>query len=84
MVSPVLEKLALELAGRLKVVKVNVDLARELGSRYGAQSIPLMVLIEDGKEADRLLGAVPEPQIRSWLEPHLSAEPAPSPAPGAA
>ena len=81
MVSPVLEKLARELAGRLKVVKVNVDQAAELGARYGAQSIPLMVLIENGEEADRLVGAVPEPRIRSWLEPHLSAGSARSTAP---
>ena len=34
-------------------------------------SIPLLVLFEDGKEADRMVGAVPEAQLRGWLEPHL-------------
>jgi thioredoxin 2 len=73
MVTPVLEKLAREEAGRLKVVKLNVDEATDVAARYGAQSIPLLVLVKDRAEADRMVGAVPEPQMRGWLEPHLSA-----------
>jgi thioredoxin 2 len=73
MVTPVLEKLAGDLAGRLKVVKLNVDEATDVAAHYGAQSIPLLVLVKDGAEADRLVGAVPEPGMRGWLEPHLSA-----------
>jgi thioredoxin 2 len=73
MVTPVLEKLARDLAGRLKVVKLNVDEATDVAARYGVQSIPLLVLVKDGAEADRLVGAVPEPSMRGWLEPHLSA-----------
>jgi thioredoxin 2 len=72
MVTPVLEKLSRDLAGKLKVVKLNVDSATDVAARYQAQSIPLLVLIKDGAEVDRLVGAVPEPSIRSWLEPHLS------------
>jgi len=73
MVTPVLEKLAREAAGRLKVVKLNVDEATDVAARYGAQSIPLLVLVKDKAEVDRLVGAVPEPQMRGWLDPHLSA-----------
>ena len=46
----------------------------DVAARYGAQSIPLLVLFRDGEEADRLVGAAPEPQLRQWLEPHLPAE----------
>jgi thioredoxin 2 len=67
-----------ELAGRLKVVKLNVDSAPEVAARYGAMSIPLLVLFRGGEETDRLVGAVPEPQLRQWLEPHLSAHSTPS------
>jgi len=73
MVSPVVERLGRENAGRLKVVKLNVDEAPAIAARYGAQSIPLLVLIRDGAEADRLLGAVPHAQLAAWLSPHLAA-----------
>jgi thioredoxin 2 len=74
MVSPVVERVGREHAGRLKVVKLDVDKAPEIAGRYGAQSIPLLVLLRDGQEADRLVGAVPEARLREWLEPHLTPE----------
>ena len=73
MVSPVVEKVGRDNAGRLKVVKVDVDGAPEISARYGVQSIPLLVLFVGGEEADRLVGAVPEAQLRRWLAPHLEA-----------
>ncbi len=72
MVGPVVERIGRELAGRLKVVKLDVDQASEIAARHGAQSIPLLVLFRDGEEIDRLVGAVPERQLRQWLEPHLT------------
>ena len=78
MISPIVERLGRELAGRLKVVKLDVDGAPEIAARHGAQSIPLLVLFRGGEEIDRLVGAVPEQQLRQWLEPHLSAESTPS------
>lgn len=71
MISPVLEKLAERYAGRLKVVKVNVDENQQLAQRYQAMSIPLLVLIEDGKEVDRQVGAVPQARLVDWIEPRL-------------
>ncbi len=73
MVSPVLERLANRFAGRLKLVKVNVDDNPHLAGRYGAMSIPLLVLIAHGQEVDRQVGAAPEAQLIGWLEPRLSA-----------
>jgi thioredoxin 2 len=73
MVSPIVEKVGRDNAGRLKVVKLDVDGAPEIAARYGVQGIPLLVLIVGGEEADRLVGAVPEPALRRWLEPHLGA-----------
>jgi len=75
MVSPVVEKLGRDNAGRMKVVKLDIDGAPEIAARYGAQSIPLLLLIEGGEEVDRHLGAAPEPRLRRWLEPHLPAAP---------
>jgi len=79
MVSPIVEKTGRENAGALKVVKLNVDEAQGVASRFAVQGIPLLVLIEDGKEADRIVGAVPQSQLRAWLEPHLRGLPARQP-----
>jgi thioredoxin 2 len=72
MVSPLVMRLGQENAGRLKVVKLNVDEAPAIAARYGVQGIPLLVLIRDGSEADRLVGAVPLTRLQAWLAPHLT------------
>lgn len=72
MVSPLVERLGREDAGRLKVVKLNVDDAPAISARFGVQGIPLLVVIRDGSEADRLVGAAPLQQLQAWLEPHLA------------
>ncbi|MBX3725611.1 MAG: thioredoxin [Xanthomonadales bacterium] len=68
---PVLDKLAGELAGRLKVVKVNTDEEMQLASLFGIRSLPTVVLIKDGQPVDGFMGAQPEGTIRQWLAPHL-------------
>jgi thioredoxin 2 len=73
MISPSLEEAARSHAGRLKVVKLDVDEAPEIAGRYDVQGIPLLVVFRDGKEADRLVGAVPAAQIEAFLAPHLEA-----------
>jgi thioredoxin 2 len=73
MVTPVVERLAHEHAGRLKVVKLDVDGAPEVAGRFGVQGIPLLVLIRDGQEVDRLVGAAPEPDLRRWLTERIGA-----------
>jgi thioredoxin 2 len=73
MVSPLVERLGQEHAARLKVVKLNIDGAPEVAARYGVQGIPLLVLLREGEEVDRLVGAAPERELRRWVEPHLPA-----------
>ena len=67
MISPVLEDLAGRHAGRLKVVKVDVDANPALAARFGAQSIPLLVVIRDGHEVDRIVGALPRAALEQRL-----------------
>jgi thioredoxin 2 len=74
MVSPVVEQMGREFAGRLKVVKLNIDEAPAIASRYRVQGIPLLVVIKDGQEIDRVVGAVPAGQLREVLERHLPAQ----------
>ncbi|WP_028060231.1 thioredoxin [Candidatus Solirubrobacter pratensis] len=73
MVSPAVEAHARNRPGELKVVKLNVDTAPDIGARYQAMSIPLLVLIRGGQEVDRMVGAVPERQLRDWLDRTLAA-----------
>jgi thioredoxin 2 len=72
MVSPLVERVGREHAGRLKVVKLNVDDAPAIAGRYHVQGIPLLVLIQERSERDRLVGAVPLTQLQAWLAPHLT------------
>jgi len=71
MVSPALEKLAAEMAGRLKLVKVNVDESPKLQQRFGVQAIPTLIVLRDGRVAARQAGAAPAPALRAWLEQTL-------------
>jgi thioredoxin 2 len=71
MVAPVLADLAARHAGKLKVVKVNVDEEPALGGRFGAHSIPLLVVLRDGREIDRVVGALPRPALEARLAPLL-------------
>jgi thioredoxin 2 len=71
LVAPTLEALAREYAGRLKVVKVNVDENPALAQRFQAFSIPTLVVLRHGREVDRIVGALPKPQLTVRLTPYL-------------
>ncbi|MCB0994913.1 MAG: thioredoxin [Acidimicrobiales bacterium] len=73
MVSPILETLAQRYAGELKVVKVNVDNSPELGARYDAQGIPLLVVLRDGAVVQRVVGAQPEHRLDDLVQSVLRA-----------
>jgi thioredoxin 2 len=70
-VSPILDQLAHEYAGRLKVVKVNVDDNQNLARRFEAMSIPTIVVLKDGTVVDRIVGALPKPQLEAKIKPLL-------------
>jgi thioredoxin 2 len=78
MVSPVLEQLAAEFAGRMKLVKVNVDESPRLQGRFGVQSIPTLLLLDAGQVKATQIGAPPPPALRSWLEQGLASSAATS------
>jgi len=72
MVAPILEKLAASHAGELKVVKVNVDDAPSAAARFDAQSIPTLVIMRDGQNVERVIGAQPEPVLRRLVDAALN------------
>ena len=69
---PVLERLAVEYNGRFLLAKVDVDANPALGARFGAQSIPLLVVLRDGQEVDRIVGALPRAALEARLAPVLA------------
>lgn len=70
--TPVLKDLAERHAGHLKIVKVDVDANPGLATRFGAQSIPSLVVIRDGEEVDRVVGALPRAALEQRLGPVLA------------
>ena len=71
MLAPVLEELAEEYVGKLKVVKVNVDDNKESAGKYGVMSIPTMVVFKDGKDATTLVGFQSKDQLVDKIKPYL-------------
>lgn len=72
MVSPVLDQLARERAGKVKLVKVDVDHAPGLARRFRIQAVPTLMVIVKGKVVAEQAGAAPAPALRSWLDGALS------------
>ena len=69
--SPVLEKIVAEMRGKLVLAKIDIDKNPEVADLFQVQSVPMVVLIKDGKMADGFVGALPEAEIRRFLEPFL-------------
>ncbi|MCB2002870.1 MAG: thioredoxin [Burkholderiaceae bacterium] len=70
-IGPLLEKLEKDYKGRFKLVKIDSDQEQELSQAFGIRSIPTCVLMSGGKPVDGFMGAVPEGQLKSFLDKHL-------------
>lgn len=66
--SPILDEIAEEMAGEIKVAKVNVDDERALGAMFQVLSIPTVLLFKDGKKVDEFVGVQPKSQIISRIQ----------------
>ncbi|RJL22003.1 thioredoxin [Bailinhaonella thermotolerans] len=71
-VTPIVEEIAAENAGKLDVVKVNVDEEPALAARHGVSSIPAFVVYEGGSPVDSWVGAAPKPELERALAKHLT------------
>ncbi len=71
MIAPIVEQLAGELAGRVKVTKLNTDENPMTASRFNVRSIPTLLVFKDGKEIDRLVGAMPKQEILRRLQTYV-------------
>ncbi len=71
MMAPVLDEVAREYKGRLKVVKVEVEQNQALGARYAIRSIPTMMLFKDGRSLHTMTGALPKVDLQRQLAPFV-------------
>ncbi|KRD60710.1 MULTISPECIES: thioredoxin [Sinorhizobium/Ensifer group] len=67
MIAPSLEEISNELAGKVKVVKLNIDENPELAAQYGVRSIPTLAMFKAGEVADIKVGAAPKTALSSWI-----------------
>lgn len=70
-IAPVLEDVAKELDGKLKVAKVNVDEAQDLAAQYHIMSIPTLLIFKRGEAVDQFVGAMGKAQLLAKIKPHL-------------
>jgi thioredoxin 1 len=72
MVGPIVEEIAAEREGRLRVFKLNVDEEPEVAMRYGVSSIPTLLLLEGGEERGRVIGAMPKARLEAEIDRALA------------
>jgi thioredoxin 1 len=72
MIAPILDQLAVEYEGKVKVAKVDVDANIKTGSRFNVRSIPMLLFFKGGKVVDQIIGAVPKSHIESKLQKHVA------------
>lgn len=70
MVAPILDQLATDYEGKVKITKLDVDANIKTGSRFNVRSIPTMLFFKDGKVVDQIIGAVPRTHIEQKLQQH--------------
>jgi thioredoxin 1 len=71
MVAPVVDEIAEQYVGQVKVVKLNTDENPNIASQYGIRSIPTLMIFKDGQRVDMVVGAVPKTTLASTLEKYL-------------
>ena len=71
MIAPVLEEIAEEYDGQLKVAKLDVDQNPQVATQFGVMSIPTMILFKDGEAVERLIGYMPKERLLEKITPHL-------------
>jgi thioredoxin 1 len=71
MIGPIVDQIAVELQGRLKVGKINVDDAPDLAGEFNVMSIPTLLIFKGGKPVDQIVGAMSKDKLLAKINPHL-------------
>ena len=72
MIAPILDQLAVDYAGKVKVTKLDVDANIKTATRFQVRSIPMLLFFKDGKVVDQIVGAVPRQAIEAKLKQHVA------------
>ncbi len=67
MIAPALEEISVELQGKVKVAKLNIDENPELAAQFGVRSIPTLMIFKGGEVADMKVGAAPKTALAAWI-----------------
>jgi thioredoxin 1 len=71
MIAPILEEIAEEYDGQLKVAKLDVDQNPQVATQFGVMSIPTLILFKDGESVERLIGYMPKERLLEKITPHM-------------
>jgi thioredoxin 1 len=71
MLGPVVEEIAADYKGKVKVVKVNIDENQALASKYDVRSIPTLIIFKEGQPVERMVGALPKSEIAKKIDSHI-------------
>jgi thioredoxin 1 len=71
MVLPIVDEIAIELSGMVKVCKVNVDECQDIAADFNVMSIPTLIIFKGGKPVDQMVGALPKPKILDKIKAQL-------------
>jgi thioredoxin 1 len=72
MIAPAVDAIAGEYAGKLKVLKLDIDKEASVAAKYGVMSIPTLIVFKKGQVAEQIVGAMPKQKIEEKITPHLS------------
>lgn len=73
MIAPIIEELAVQFDGKVKVVKLDTEESRQIPARYGIRGIPTIILFNKGEVVDQIVGAVPKPTLVSFIDKAINA-----------
>jgi thioredoxin 1 len=71
MIGPIIDQLSVELQGKMKMTKVNVDESPELAGKFNVMSIPTLLIFKNGQAVDQIVGAMPKDKLLAKINPHL-------------
>ncbi len=71
MIGPALEEISEEMAGQVKITKLNIDENQDMAMKYGVRSIPMLIMFKDGEPAATQVGAAPKGKISDWIKSAL-------------
>lgn len=71
MIAPALEEISEEMAGQVKIAKLNIDENQDMAMKYGVRSIPMLILFKDGEPMATQVGAAPKGKLADWIKSAL-------------